>query len=198
MNFRKHRAGKGGLGAPENKMDKSKRKIAMTDLETSGDIFGVHEILEIGLVLFDPATFEIVDSYNRKVKPVRIETAVQAALDYNGYNEQGWKDAVSLKEAIAEYGERAGEGIFCAYNATFDWGFISEAFRAAGIENPMSTFENHDRLDLLSIAWERGLKNEKSWSLKTACKLFGVEPEPEPHNALNGAMTAYKLFKKIS
>ncbi len=175
-----------------------KRKIAMTDLETSGDIFGVHEILEIGLVLFDQETFEIVDSYNRKVKPEKIENAVQAALDYNGYNEKDWEEAVSLEEAIKEYKNRAGANILCSYNVSFDWGFISDAFFRFGIENPMSTRENHDRLDLLSIVWERGLKNEKSWSLKSACKLFGVEPEPEPHNALNGTMTAYKLFKKLS
>lgn len=179
------------------KMEKNKRKIAMTDLETSGDVFGVHEILEIGMVLFDQQTFEILDSYNRKIKPVRIENAVQAALDYNGYNEKDWLEAVSLKEAMQEYATRAGEGAFCAYNATFDWGFINNAFLETGIKNPMSTFENHDRLDLLSIAWTKGLRNEKSWSLKSACKFFGIDPEPEPHNALNGAMTAYKLFKKL-
>lgn len=178
-------------------MKTQNRKIAMTDLETSGDIFGVHEILEIGLVLFDPQTLEILDSYNRKVKPNHIENAKQAALDYNGYNEKDWREAVSLEEAIGEYAKRAGEGIFCAYNATFDWGFINQAFLKVGLENPMSTFENHDRLDLLSIAWQAGLKNEDSWSLKRACETFGVEPEPEPHNALNGAMTAYKLFKKL-
>lgn len=181
-----------------NKMDKSKKKIVMTDLETSGDVPGVHEILEIGVVVFNPQTFEIVDSYNRKVKPERIETAVQAAIDYNGYNEKDWADAVNLKEAMEEYARRAGENIFCSYNVSFDWGFINNSFLQAEIKNPMSTFENHDRLDLLSIAWERGVKNEKSWSLKTACNLFGIEPEPEPHNALNGAMTAYKLFKKLS
>ncbi len=169
----------------------------MTDLETSGDIFGVHEILEIGLVLFDPETFEIVDSCNRKVRPTNIANAVPAALAYNGYSEAAWAEAVSLEEAMKEYAERAGGGVFCAYNATFDWGFINNAFLKARLENPMSTFENHDRLDLLSIAWQAGLKNENSWSLKSACKFFGVEPEPEPHNALNGAMTAYKLFKKL-
>lgn len=178
-------------------MDKGQKKIVMTDLETSGDIFGVHEILEIGVVVFDQNTFEIIDSYNQKVKPNNIETAVPRALEYNGYNEKDWQDAVSLEEAMREYGERAGGGIFCAYNATFDWGFINNAFLRTEIPNPMSTFENHDRLDLLSIAWAKGLKNEKSWSLKTACEFFGIEPEPLPHNALNGAMTAYKLFKKL-
>ncbi len=178
-------------------MNKNDRKIAMTDLETSGDIFGVHEILEIGLVVFDPYTFEIIDTYNQKVKPEHIENAVPRALEYNGYNEKDWEGVVSLKEAMEEYVSKAGECVFCSYNATFDWGFMNNAFLTTGLPNPMSTFENHDRLDLLSIAWERGLKNEPSFSLKSACKLFGVPPEPEPHNALNGAMTAYELFKKL-
>lgn len=170
----------------------------MTDLETSGDIFGLHEILEIGLVVFDPNTLKIADTYSQKIKPEHIETAKRAALDYNGYNEKDWQDAANLKEAIKIYAEKTKGCIFCAYNATFDWGFINEAFRKTGVQDPMSTFENHDRLDMLSIAWERGLKNEQSFSLKTACKLFGVPPEPEPHNALNGTMTAYELFKKLS
>lgn len=169
----------------------------MTDLETSGDIFGVHEILEIGLVVFDPETFEITDTINVKVKPEHIENAVQRALEYNGYSAEKWREALSLKEAMQNYAQKTKDCIFCAYNATFDWGFVNDAFLKTGTANPMSTFENHDRLDLLSIAWTKGLKDEASFSLKTACKLFGVPPEPEPHDALNGAMTAYELFKKL-
>jgi DNA polymerase-3 subunit epsilon len=178
-------------------MKAGERKIAMTDLETSGDVFGLHEILEIGLVVFDPITFEITDTYNQKVKPEHIENAVPAAIERNGYKKENWREAVDLEEAIKIYADKTQECIFCAYNVSFDWGFISDAFRRTGIKNPMSTFENHDRLDLLSIAWERGLKNENSFSLKTACKIFDVSPEPEPHSALNGAMTAYELFKKL-
>lgn len=169
----------------------------MTDLETSGDIPGEHEILEIGLVIFDPHTFEITDKWESKVKPGHIETAKQAALDYNGYNEKDWKDALALAEAIKIYGEKTEDCIFCSYNVSFDWSFVNDAFWRCKIQNPMSTKENHDRLDLLSIAWERGLKNEPSFSLKTACKLFGIPPEPEPHSALNGSLTAYELFKKL-
>ena len=174
------------------------RKIAMTDLETSGDIFGVHEILEIGLVVFDPKTLEIKDTYSQKVKPENIKNAIQKALDYNGYNEKDWEDAISLKEAMQIYGEKTEGCIFCSYNTTFDWGFVDDAFRRTDVPDPLNTFENHDRLDMLSIAWERGLKNEDSFSLKSACKLFGVPPEPMPHSALNGAMTAYELFKKLA
>ena len=173
------------------------RKIAMTDVETSGDVFGVHEILEIGLVVFDPATFEIRGTYSQKVEPINIENAITRAIEYNGYNEKEWKNAVSLKEAMKVYSEKTQHCIFCSYNVAFDWGFINDAFRKTGVHDPMSTFENHDKLDMLSIAWEKGLKNEESFSLKSACNFFDIPPEPMPHNALNGAVTAYELFKKL-
>lgn len=174
------------------------QKIALTDLETSGDVPGVHEILEIGLVVFDLETFEIKDTLDLKVKPERIENAIKAALDYNGYTPEKWKGASSLEDVIRQYGEKTKDCIFCSYNVSFDWGFINEAFYNAKIENPMSTLANHDRLDLLTMAWMKGLKEEGSLSLKTACKLFDIPSEPDPHSALNGAMTAYKLFRKLN
>lgn len=179
-------------------MKTNERKIAMTDLETSGDVFGVHEILEIGLVIFDQNNFEIIDTLNIKIKPLHIENAIPAALERNGYNEAGWGKAVSLIEAMKIYAEKTKDCVFCAYNATFDWGFVSDAFRKTDILNPMSAKENHSRLDLLSIAYAKGLDKSLSLSLKSACEMFGVPKEPEPHNALNGAMRAYELFKILS
>ena len=174
-----------------------KKLIAMTDLETSGDIFSLHEILEVGLVVFDIENYEIKDTYSEKIKPKNIENAVKDALVYNGYNEKDWQNAKDLKDVMKIYAEKTKDCIFCAYNVSFDWGFINEAFYRCKLDNPMSTRENHDRLDLLSIAWQSGIKNTESFSLKNACKFFNIEPEPEPHSALNGAMTSYKLFKKI-
>lgn len=170
----------------------------MTDLETSGDVPSVHEILEIGLVVFDPVTFEISDTYNQKVKPKNIENAVPEALAHNGYKEEGWANAIDLESALIEYTKKTSDCVFCAYNVSFDWAFINENLYKYKISNPMSTRENHDRLDVLTLAWAKGLKEGTSLSLKNACRLFGVEPEPEPHSALNGAMTAYQLFKKLS
>lgn len=167
--------------------------IAITDLETTGDVFGEHEIIEIGLVVFDQKTFEIIDTLDMKVKPKHIERAVPAAIERNGYNEKNWRNAVSLEEAISKYSEKTKGAIFCAYNATFDWGFMNEAFRKTGMKDEM----DYHRLDLLSIVWAKGLKESAKWNLKIACEMFGVPPEPEPHTALNGAMTAYNLFKKL-
>jgi len=57
---------------------------------------------------------------------------------------------------------------------------------------------DYHRLDLLSIAWTKSLKDKEKWSLKTACEIFNIPPEPEVHRAINGAMTAYQLFKKLN
>lgn len=171
----------------------SERKIAMTDLETSGDVFGVHEILEIGLVVFDQNTFEITNTLNVKVKPLNIENAVSAALERNGYKEEDWQEAVSLKEALQMYADKTKDAIFCAYNATFDWGFMNDAFRKTGVQNEM----DYHRLDLLSIAWAKGLAKNEKWNLTTTCEMFEIAPEPEVHRAINGAMVDYELFKKL-
>jgi len=172
----------------------NERRIAMTDLETSGDVFGVNEILEIGLVVFGQKSFEIIDTLDVKVKPEHIENAIPAALAKNGYKPENWQEAVSLKSAIEQYAEKTKDCIFCAYNATFDWGFMNHAFRVTGVQDDM----DYHRLDVLSMLWKDTFRNKESWSLKTACQIFGVPPEPEPHSALNGAMTAYELFKKLA
>ncbi len=171
--------------------------VALTDIETSGDVPSIHEILEIGLVVFDINTFKILDTLSEKAKPENIQTAIKEAIDYNGYNEKDWKDAKKLEEVMKIYQQKTEGCIFCAYNVSFDWGFINEAFYRSKLSNPMSTKANHDRLDLLTLAWYKGLKDTESFSLKNACKFFGVEPEPEPHSALNGAMTGYNLMRKM-
>ncbi len=122
------------------------------------------------------------------------------ALEVNGYNEERWLDAVDLHTAIEMYASKTKDCVFCAYNVAFDWGFISEAFVKTGIVNHMNTEENHDRLDLLTMAWMASLKNseKRKFNFQRACAVFGVPIEPDPHTALNGAMTAYALYKKIN
>ncbi len=178
-------------------MNSSNRPLAITDIETTGAISSVHEIIEIGLVLVNQETLEIEDTFNVKIIPKHIENAQPEAFARNGYTPEAWKDAISLAEAMRIYGEKTKEGLFCAYNVSFDWPFIDRAFYTTGVTNPMSTVPNHDRLDILTMAWMKGLRGKPNLSLKSACELFGVPPEPFPHTALDGAMAAYEVYKKL-
>lgn len=171
------------------------RPIAITDVETTGLDPQKHEIVEIGLVLIDQETGEVIDTLDIKVRPEHIETADEVALKLNGYNEADWQDAASILEAIALYGEKAQNAIFCSHNVTFDWSFILEAFKRAGLKSSL----DYHRLDLFTLIWSKTRdSNIESFNLSRVAQFLGLPEEPLPHRAINGARTAHEIFKRIT
>ncbi len=173
-------------------MNFNERPLAIVDVETSGDDPLVHEILEIGLLVVDQKELSIIDSGNWLVKPHHIKNAILAALERNGYNEKDWKDAQTLDSVMSEFSGKTKDAVFTSFNVTFDWGFIREAFRNTGEPNLM----DYHRLDVLTLAWEKGGENLPRLNLKAVSEYFGVPPEPNPHRAINGAETALSLLRK--
>jgi DNA polymerase III alpha subunit (gram-positive type) len=170
------------------------RPIAITDLETTGVDPRIHEIVEIGLLVVDQRSLGIVDTLDVKVRPQHVERASETALLLNGYNEDDWKNAWNLREALFLYGEKTHDAIFCSHNVTFDWSFINEAFRITGIENRL----NYHRLDLFTMAWALLRKSDlEEFNLNKVAAYLGVNEEPIPHRAINGATTAYEIFRRL-
>jgi DNA polymerase III epsilon subunit-like protein len=169
-------------------------KIAFTDIETTGVYPEIHEIISIGCVIFDSETLEVVSFFDAKIGPVHLETASPEALKINGYTQEGWKDAYTLKSVLRAYCDQAKDCIFAAHNVLFDYSFILEGCKQSNI---MPTFDRH-KIDLLSIAWAK-IPHDKieKWSLKSICEYLGIPPEPEIHTALNGAMTGFEVYKKL-
>ncbi|MDO8623992.1 MAG: 3'-5' exonuclease [bacterium] len=170
------------------------RPIAITDVETTGLDPASQEIVEIGLVLLNQQTLEIVDILDVKVQPEHLETATEFALKLNGYNATDWQGALTLQGAMALYGEKTKDAIFCAHNVTFDWSFILEAFKKAGVKNLM----DYHRVDLFTMAWMK-LRNSgiEKLNLNEVAKYLGIPEEPMPHRAINGTMTAYEIYKRL-
>lgn len=170
------------------------RPIAVTDLEMTGLDPSIHEIIEIGLLVVRQPSFEIIDTLNIKVKPEHPETASAEALAVTGYTSDGWKDALPLKEALELYAQKTVGGIFCAQTINNDWAFLSQGFRTTGVQHSM----DYHMIDIPSIAWEKlratGIKKIR---LSELCKYFSIEPEPARHEAINGAMKAYEVLKKL-
>lgn len=165
-------------------------KIAITDIETGGLSFRKHEILEIGLIVVDLDTMEIVDTFEAKVRPERPLDIDSRAAAVNGYNEAEWEDAMTPYQAISMYTEKARGCTFLAHNNIFDYGFLDQMAHDTGVPLP---FTRH-RLDLLTLAWGelRGITDKLS--LKALCGILGLPEEPERHSALEGAMAAYRVF----
>lgn len=169
-------------------------KIAITDLETSGLYSDKHEIVEIGLVVFNDETFEILDTMDIKVKPEHPENFDPIAKQVNGYNDEDWKDAIALSQAMQMYLQKTEGCMFCAHNMIFDFSFIDEALKKTGL---LHKFDKH-RIDLFTLAWSK-IPHDKmpKWSLKTICEYLEIPPEPSVHRAINGAMAEYEVYKKL-
>lgn len=170
------------------------RNIAIVDLETSGLNPKIHEILEIGMVLVNQKTLEVIDTLDVKVKPEHIETASPRALAVNGYSEEEWKDAVPLRQAMISLTTKAKNAIFCGQNVHFDIAFVKEAFEKTGVQNLL----DYHCVDLFTMSWFI-FRNSKLdyFNLKAVTEYLKMESEPEPHCAFNGAMNAFEVYKRL-
>jgi DNA polymerase III alpha subunit (gram-positive type) len=170
------------------------RNIAIVDLETTGLDEERHEIIEVGMVVVDQGTLEIIDTLDMKVKPTHPETASPRAIEVNGYNKTEWVDAESLKTAMIALTTKAKGAIFCSQNVTFDWKFVNAGFNKTGVVDLM----DYHRIDLFTMSWMK-LRNTTLgyFNLEAVTKFLGLDPEPIPHCGINGAMNGYEVFKQL-
>jgi len=167
-------------------------KLAIIDIETSGLNPREHEILDIACIM-DGKEFHM------KVKPKRMEFASEKAIEINGYTPEKWKDASDLDVVLLLLNDfvrptkDAEIPAFMAYNVAFDWGFMAEAYHTTGVPNPFT----YQKLCIMSIAWST-MPDMNPPSLKAMCTKFTIRPEPEVHEAINGAWCAYKVAMMLN
>lgn len=167
--------------------------IAIVDVETTGLDPATAELIEIGAILVDRETGLSLGTLETKIAPTSIETAEPQALAVNGYNAAEWQNAPSLTDAMTKFAEFTRGATLMAYNVTFDYGFLREAFRKTGVQDTM----RYQRLDLLTLAWSK-LPPSASYSLKNVCIALGLEPEPAVHRGINGAMKAFEVYQALT
>jgi DNA polymerase-3 subunit epsilon len=170
-------------------------KICILDLETTGLDASIHEIIEIGAVVFDSASpSTTTKELSLKVKPERLNVADPNALKINGFRLEDWADAIPLGQALLRLQMLCdARSIFMAYNVTFDWAFIQQAYKTEAMRNPF----NYHKLCLMTYAWSK-MPSAKSLKLRDMCTLLGIAPEGNIHHALAGAKSAFEVYKKLT
>lgn len=168
--------------------------IACTDVETTGLDPLQHEIIEIGVVLMEQPSLRTIAELDLKVRPEHIETATPKALEVNGYRPEDWTDAVSQEEASRRFAALVPGAMLLAHNMAFERGFLLELFRKTGVVDPM----DYHRLDTFSIAWGKlyGTSLQR-FNLDAIAAHLGVDEEPMPHRAINGARTAAEAYRRL-
>lgn len=170
--------------------------MAFTDLETTGLNPDFHEIIEIGLVVVNQATLEVMDEWESKVAPQHPDRAKPLVRKINGFDEAQWQDAPPLSSAIGEYLKRTHGSILCAWNVRFESKFLDKAFRTNGLN--IDELLHYHAFDVVPLAMEQLRGSDlKKFTLSEVARYIGLEPEPPVHRALNGAKKAFEVYKTL-
>lgn len=120
--------------------------------------------------------------------------------------ESGKKNEAELiRDFVAWATDRPLNRTLLAQNVPFDLGFVQQACKRAGIESPFA----HRALDLHSLCWMHMTmtgkqppvnveKRRTAIDLTAVLMYCGLPKEPEPHNALTGALCHAEAFARMA
>jgi len=173
------------------------KNLAFVDIETTGFNVETQEIIEIGCVIVsqkEGVLGDIIEEFELKIKPEKLENADPEALSINGYNESQWLFAMNLEQAMKVFSEKTKDCIFVAHNVAFDWSFIAKAFAITGVENQLF----YHKIDTISFALGK-LYNDPTvtrYGLAALCEKFGIENN-KAHTALSDTRATVSVYRKL-
>ncbi len=201
-------------------MESKAQPLLFTDIETTGHdplkrvgdhLVLWHEIIDIAGILVAQGNLSAVDAIQFKVRPEHPERCLPNLV--NHYPERvacgEWRDAVPLGYALGRFVTFACQlgtpAILIGQNFFFDWNFLTAAFAWCGIpESEYKKCLDYTRLDTRSMAAQELLQlgevyDPAEFSIRNGRLLarLGIEPEPEVHEAMNGARKACEVYRKL-
>ena len=152
----------------------NKSNYVVFDFETTGLSARYDRIIEFGAVKVQDGL--VVDSIDLFIDPnMDIPEHIQRKTNITNAMVRG---KTKIKEALKIIRNFIGDSILVAHNASFDYGFLNEAFKNNGepeVKNPV--------IDTLALAWYL-FPNSKSHSLGGLCRQFDVKyDETAAHRA---------------
>jgi len=179
-------------------MGKKKKKklkqynIAICDTETTGLECDTHEIIEIGVILYNPQKDLVIKEWSRKAAPRNIRTASEYALTINGYDDNPKSYSDNIESVIDEFYKLVKGHIIMGQNIQFDVDFISKYLIEFGTQYD---FDRCRKLELSSMVYPAIYKTDlRSTSLFALCEYFGVSNEGE-HSALVDCRRTLEVYR---
>ena len=139
--------------------------LAVLDVETTGLDCEVDRIIEIAILRFEKG--EITDKLSTLVNPERPIS--QESIDITGIKPEDVVDKPTFEQLAPRVNEMLATCGICAYNLSFDRGFIRAELERCGLAWP----EDNPTLDPLIFA-RQFFKNSPRKNLSAISKLLGI------------------------
>jgi len=178
--------------------------MLVIDVEASGVEAHKHSIVSVGALDFSNPT-------NRFYEECRVWDGahiMEDALKVNGFTEAEITDPkkqseADLVHAFMQWADGLEERTFAGQNVSFDRDFIRYAAERAGhTEWPFAyrTIDTHTLAYMHMI--NRGvrppvMKRRSALDLDAVLNYCGIPHEPEPHNALTGALSHAEVISRL-
>jgi len=177
--------------------------MIIVDVETSGTDPRYHSLVSIGAIDFDNPS----DSFFKECRIFPGARVGDEALAVNGMTLEEINDQTKQSDAeiVAEFIEwikDKRDHTVAGQNPSFDVGFILAGAERAGLNISLA----HRTIDLHSLVHfhmsERGIvppvkNNRTDLNSDTIMRYVGIEPEPKPHIAINGAKWEAEAFSRL-
>ena len=179
--------------------------MIILDIEGSGTEYDKHSIVSIGGVDF-------TNPENRFYGECRIwEGAhiMEGALEVNGFTEAEITDPAKKSEAelVAEFlkwTEPMADRTLCGQNVSYDRDMLKAGASRAGLDWDLA----YRTIDTHSLCWmhmvSRGLEppidsehRRSALNLDAVLNYCGIPNEPQPHNALTGALSHAEVASRL-
>lgn len=179
--------------------------MIVIDIEASGTEYDTHSIVSIGAFYFD-------EPEKRFYKECRIwdgAHVMEGALAVNGFTEAEITDSDKPREGeivreFMEWSQHFGDRTLAGQNISFDRDFLKFACEREGLSWDLA----YRTIDTHSLCWmhmiKRGIEppidaehRRSALNLDTVLNYCGIESEPEPHNALTGALCHGEVISRL-
>lgn len=173
--------------------DLRSKDLCFLDVETTGALFGHHEIIDIGAIRTDFAGLEKKGSWTRRVRPRHPERVSPRAREVNGFSEQEWGNENEASNALwLEFVHFVDGCVPVAHNPAFERAFLTLGAAAAAVDDLRMDYH---WIGTESLAWPFYLDGDlKEMSLGAICDFVGIPRESDPHRSINGALTCNRVY----
>lgn len=179
--------------------------MLVVDVEASGTEYHTHSIVSIGAL-------DLAHPENRMYEECRIWDGahiMDGALAVNGFSEAEITDPnkqseTELIQKFVTWSEQLEDRTLAGQNVSFDRDFIKAASERAG-ENYTFAYRT---IDSHTLAWMHIVKRgenppidpehkRSALNLDAVLNYCGIPNEPEPHNALTGALSHAEVISRL-
>lgn len=172
--------------------------IGAIDTETTGLNEGIHEIVQIAIVIVDE-DFNYVDKFTSLIRPMHESNIDEEALKINRLKLSDLVKAptpLQVRNAFYQWHEEVHDGIKIeplGHNYSFDQAFLKLFF--GNMYRERFYYKFRDTHVLAQALIDRGSLKVESTSLISLCDHFEIPIKA--HDALGDVLATMKLYKKL-